>query len=176
MKIIPQKKPGLPARLTPMQRQFAELLVFNEGHKFAYECAKEAGYEGDNATLRKKASELQNAKYYPLVFKHIGELREETYKKYNISFGGHLTELAKIRDEARKQRSFSAATNAEKARGAVGGLYIEQKIIRTGKIDDLSEEELNERIDSMMKNNSLLIKERDKNKDPKDKKPKPILS
>ena len=62
MSELEQKKPGLPARLTPMQRKFAELLVFNEGHKFAYECAKEAGYEGDNATLRKKASELQNPK------------------------------------------------------------------------------------------------------------------
>ena len=104
MNQIEKRKPGLPARLTPMQRKFAELLVFNDGHKFAYECAQEAGYEGDNATLRKKASELQNAKYYPLVFKHIGELREETYKKYGISFGGHLTELAKIRDDAKKAR------------------------------------------------------------------------
>ena len=91
MENLPQKKkPGLPARLTPMQRKFAELLVFQEGHKFAYECAKEAGYEGDNATLRMTASRLQNPKYFPLVFKHIGELREETYKKYAISFGGHL--------------------------------------------------------------------------------------
>ena len=116
MNEVQKKKPGLPTRLTPMQRKFAEILVFNEGHKFAYECAKEAGYEGDNATLRKKASELQNPKYYPLVVKHIGELREENYKKHNISFGGHLTELAKIRDEAIKNRSYSAATNAEKAR------------------------------------------------------------
>ena len=84
-----------------------------------------------------KASALQNPKYYPLVFKHIGELREEKYKKYAISFGGHLSELAKIRDEATKAKSFSAATNAEKARGAAAGLYIEQKIIRTGKIEDL---------------------------------------
>ena len=87
MENLPQKKkPGLPARLTIMQRKFAELLVFNEGHKFAYECAKEAGYEGDNASLRVIASRLQNPKYFPLVFKHIGELREETYKKYAISF------------------------------------------------------------------------------------------
>ena len=138
-----KKKPGLPARLTIMQRKFAELVVFNEGHKYAYECAKEAGYEGDNATLRKKASELQSPKYYPMVYKHIGELREEKYKKYGISFGGHLAELAKIRDDAAKAKSYSAATNAEKARGAAAGLYIEQKIIRTGKIEDLSEEELN---------------------------------
>ena len=171
-----KKKPGLPARLTPMQRQFADILVFNEGHKYAYECAKEAGYEGDNATLRKKASELQNPKYYPLVFKHIGELREETYKKYGISFGGHLAELARIRDDAKKARSFSAATNAEKARGAAGGLYIEQKIIRTGKIEDLSEEELNKRISTIVDDNSLLLDPKTKNKSPTDKKPKPILS
>ena len=171
-----KKKPGLPARLTPMQRQFAELLVFQEGHKYAYECAKEAGYEGDNASLRVIASRLQNPKYFPLVFKHIGELREETYKKYAISFGGHLAELAKIRDDAKKSRSFSAATNAEKARGAAGGLYIEQKIIRTGKIEDLSEEELNKRISTIVDDNNLLLDPKSKNKSPQDKKPKPILS
>ena len=177
MENLPQKKKtGLPTRLTPMQRKFAELLVFNEGHKFAYECAQEAGYEGENAVLRKKASELQNPKYYPLVFKHIGELREETYKKYGISFGGHLAELAKIRDDAKKSRSFSAATNAEKARGAVGGLYIEQKIIRTGKIEDLSEEELNQRISTIVDDNTLLLDPKSKNKSPTDKRPKPVLS
>ena len=171
-----QKKRGMPSRLTPMQRKFAELLVFNEGHKFAYECAQDAGYEGDNATLRSKSSQLQDPKYYPLVFKHIGELREETYRKYGISFGGHLSELAKIRDDAKKARSFSAATNAEKARGAVGGLYIEQKIIRTGKIEDLSEDELNKRISTIVDDNNLLLDPKSKDKSLKDKKPKSILS
>ena len=173
---IQTKKQGLPARLTPMQRKFAELLVFTEGHKFAYECAKEAGYEGDNDKLRMTASRLQNPRYFPLVVKHIGELREENYKKHNISFGGHLTELAKIRDEAIKSKSFSAATNAEKARGAVGGLYIEQKIIRTGKIEELSEDELNKRIKTIKEDHSLLLDKTAPQKDPKDKKPKPILS
>ena len=58
----------------------------------------------------------------------------------------------------------------------MGGLYIEQKIIRTGKIEDLSEEELNERIATIQDDNALLIDEKDKEKEPKDKKPKPILS
>jgi len=177
MENLPQKKKqGLPARLTIMQRKFADLLVFHEGHKYAYECAKDAGYEGDNATLRAKSSALQNPKYYPLVFKHIGELREEKYKKYGISFGGHLAELAKIRDEATKSKSFSAAANAEKARGAAAGLYIEQKIIRTGKIEDLSEEELNKRISTIMDDNNLLLDPKSQDKEPQDKKPKPILS
>ena len=152
-----KKKPGLPARLTPMQRQFAELLVFQEGHKFAYECAKEAGYEGDNATLRKKASELQNPKYYPLVFKHIGELREEVAHKYQITVGRHLSELAKIRDEAIKHRSFSAATNAEVARGKAAGLYVDQKLILSGNLDQLSEKELESRMKQILDDHKVLI-------------------
>ncbi len=37
---------------------------------------------------------------------------------------------------------FSAASNAEVARGKAAGLYVEQKIIRTGKLDDMSKEEM----------------------------------
>ena len=40
---------GLPKKLTEMQRKFANLLVSNEGRKYAYECAIEAGYEPDRA-------------------------------------------------------------------------------------------------------------------------------
>ena len=39
-----------------------------------------------------------------------------------------------------------------------------------------SEEELNERIATIQDDNALLIDEKDKEKEPKDKKPKPILS
>ena len=38
--------------------------------------------------------------------------------------------------------AFSAATNAEKNRGMAAGLYIDRKIIKTGKLEDLTEEEL----------------------------------
>ena len=69
-----KKKPGLPSRLTPMQMKFAELLIYFEGRKFAYECAIEAGYSKD--TARSQASQLQNAKLYPHVVKYIGELKD----------------------------------------------------------------------------------------------------
>ena len=58
-----------------MQIKFAHELVTNEGRKYAYECAIEAGYEKDRA--RVTASELQNPKKYPLVVKYLGEIREE---------------------------------------------------------------------------------------------------
>ena len=48
--------------------------------------------------------------------------------------------------DALKKGAWSAAVNAEVARGKAAGLYIEQKIIRTGKLDDLSEEELEKRM------------------------------
>ena len=76
----------------------------------------------------------------------------------------------------KKQDHSQPQTNAEKARGAVGGLYIEQKIIRTGKIEDLTEDELNKRITTIVDDNTLLLDPKSKDKEPKDKKPKPILS
>ena len=135
---------GVPKRLTEMQMKFAHEVVSNEGRKNGFECARDAGYAEDSARVR--ASELQNPKVYPLVVKYIGELREEYQRKYAVTFERHISELAKIRMEALKKGAWSAAVNAEVARGKAAGLYIEQKIIRTGKLDDLSEDELEKRM------------------------------
>ena len=119
---------------------FAHEIVSNEGRKNGYECAKSAGYAEDSARVR--ASELQNPKLFPLVVKYFGELREEYQKKYAVTFERHISELGKIRQDALKKGAWSAAVNAEVARGKAAGLYVEQKIIRTGKLDDLSADEL----------------------------------
>jgi len=131
---------GVPKRLTEMQKRFSEYLVYNEGKTTAREAAIAAGYSKDRASV--EASELQNPKLSPLVVKYIGELREENQKKYAIDFERHIAELAKIRDNAIKKGSFSSAVNAEVNRGKAAGLYIEQKIIKTGKLEDMSEMEL----------------------------------
>ena len=138
-----------------MQMKFAHLLVTNEGRMTGYECAKEAGYSEDRA--RVTASELQSPKKYPLVVKYIGEIREEYQKKYSVTFERHITELGKIRAEALKKGAWSAAVNAEVARGKAAGLYIEQKIIRTGKLDDLSEIELENRMKEIMDEYSPIL-------------------
>ena len=135
--------------------KFAELVVSNEGRKTGTECAIEAGYEPERARIT--ASELKSPKKYPLVVKYIGELREEYQKKYEVTFERHITELGKIRQEALKKGAFSAATNAEVARGKAAGLYIEQKIIRTGKLDDLSAEELETRLKSVLNEYSPIL-------------------
>ena len=135
---------GQITRLTEMQMIFAHEIVSNEGRKNGTECAISAGYAEDSAGVR--AAELQNPKRFPLVVKYIGELREEYQKKYAVTFERHIAELGKLRMEALKKGAWSAAINAEVARGKAAGLYIEQKIIRTGKIDDLSESELENRM------------------------------
>ena len=135
---------GVPKRLTEMQKKFAHELVSNEGRKYAYQCAIDAGYAQDRS--RQTSYELQSPKYHPLVVKYIGEIRQEYQKKYAVTFERHISELGKIRQEALKKGAWSAAVNAEVARGKAAGLYVEQKIIRTGKLDDLSEEELENRM------------------------------
>ena len=135
---------GQITRLTEMQMRFAHEVVSNEGRKNGTECAISAGYANDSAGVR--AAELQNPKRFPLVVKYIGELRDEYQKKYAVTFERHIAELGKLRMEALKKGAWSAAINAEVARGKAAGLYIEQKIIRTGKIDDLSEAELENRM------------------------------
>ena len=146
---------GVPKRLTEMQRKFAHEVVGNEGRKYGYECAVDAGYEKDRS--RQTAYELQNPKIYPLVVQYIGKIREEYQKKYAVTFERHIAELGKIRIDALKKGAWSAAVNAEVARGKAAGLYIEQKIIRTGKLDDLSEEELESRMKEIIDQYSPIL-------------------
>jgi len=146
---------GVPKRLTEMQMKFAHELVSNEGRKYAFQCAIDAGYEKDRS--RVTASELTNPKKYPLVVKYIGELREEYQKKYAVTFERHIAELGKIRQNALNKGAWSAAVNAEVARGKAAGLYVEQKIIRTGKIDDLSEEDLEKRMKEIIEEYSPIL-------------------
>ena len=117
---------GVPKRLTEMQRRFCELLVYNEGRTTGHQACIDAGYSKDNA--RPMASRLQNPRYFPLVAKYLGELREERLKKFEVTYERHITELAKIRDAALKRGSFSAAANAENMRGKAAGLYIEGEL------------------------------------------------
>ena len=141
-------------RLTEQQRKFAELLVYNEGRLSPAEAAYQAGYK---TRARQAASEMRNAKYFPLVVTYIGELRREVQEKNQITVERHLTELAKLRDEAQKKGAWSAAINAEVARGKAAGLYIEQKIIRTGKLEDLTAEELESRMKTIIDEYSPIL-------------------
>ena len=125
-----------------MQQRFAEFLVFGgpDGPMTQTEAALAAGYSPKRA--RQEGSELTNPRHSPLVVKYIGELKEERLKKHEVTYEGHVAELARLREAALKKGSFSSAVNAEANRGKAAGLYIDRKIIKTGKLEDMSEQEL----------------------------------
>ena len=134
---------GVPKRLTEMQKRFAEYLVFGgpEGPVSKSDAAKLAGYS--EKRCRQEGSELTNPpRYSPLVVKYIGELHDERLQQHEVTYSKHIAELDRIKQAALKKGSFSSAVNAEVSRGKAAGLYIDRKIIKTGKLEDLSEQEL----------------------------------
>jgi hypothetical protein len=148
---------GLPKRLTEMQMRFAEHLVYGgpDGPVTKTEAAVLAGYSKDRA--RQEGSELTNPKQSPLVVQYIGRLKEDRLKKYEVTYEGHVAELGKIRERALKKGAWSAAVNAETNRGKAAGLYIDRKIIKTGKLEDLSEQELEAKMKQILDDYSQII-------------------
>ena len=148
---------GLPKRLTEMQQRFAEFLVFGgpDGPMTQTEAALAAGYSPKRA--RQEGSELCNPKQSPLVVKYIGQLKEERLKKHEVTYEGHVAELARLREAALKKGSFSSAVNAEANRGKAAGLYIDRKIIKTGKLEDLSEQELEAKMKQLLNDYGQII-------------------
>jgi phage terminase small subunit len=141
---------GVPKRLTEMQMRFAEFVVFGgvDGPMTQGEAAIAAGYSSKRA--RSEGSELLNPRLSPLVVQHVGKLKEERLEKYKVTYDGHLAELARIKDQALKKGSFSSAVNAETNRGKAAGLYIERKIIKHGKLEDMSEQELEHKMKQIL--------------------------
>ena len=133
---------GVPKRLTEMQQRFAELVVFGgpDGPVNKMEAAELAGYS--HKRCRQEGSELTNPKQNPLVVKYRDELEQERDLKFGVTYENHIAELARIKQLALKKNSFSAAVNAETNRGKAGGLYIDRKIIKHGKLEDMTEEQL----------------------------------
>jgi len=148
---------GVPKRLTEMQQRFAELVVFGgpEGPLTQTEAAKIAGYS--EKRCRQEGSELLNPKLSPLVVQYVSKLKEERNKKYEVNYENHITELARIKEAALKKGSFSSAVNAETNRGKAAGLYIDRKIIKTGKLEEMSLEQLEAKMKKILEDYSQII-------------------
>jgi len=159
---------GVPKRLTEMQMRFAEFIVFGskDGPMTQAEAAIAAGYSEKRA--RSEGSELMNPRLSPLVVQYVGKLKEERLEKFKVTYDGHLAELARIKDAALKRGSFSSAVNAETNRGKAAGLYIDRKIIKHGKLEDMTEEELERKMKQILDDYAPIL-----NVTPVEKLPKP---
>ena len=142
-KVKKNGRPGLSAktRLTRKQELFVREIVANDGHITLREAAINAGYSASSAHTR--AYELTNPDKSPHVVAAIKEYRRELDAKYGVTYGRHVRELQRIRDEALQNGAYSAAVQAEYRRGqAQGDIYISKSEIRHGSIDQMSKEEV----------------------------------
>ena len=148
---------GLPKRLTEMQKRFAEFIVFGgpDGPVSKTEAAILAGYSPKRAP--QEGSELTNPRHSPLVVAYVGKLHEERLQKHEVTYARHVAELDRIKQAALKKGSFSSAVNAEVSRGKAAGLYIDRKIIKTGKLEDMSEQELEAKMKQILDDYSQII-------------------
>ena len=126
--------------LTEKQRRFVEIYTANDGRLTPTECARQSGYKRERAATT--ASELLNVNKYPKVVSAVMKRRNEIADTHKVEMNKHVQELARLRDKALNEKSYSAAVNAERLRGQAAGLYIDRKEIRTGSIDDMSREDV----------------------------------
>ena len=143
---IVKKKMGRPrkdenTRLTRKQELFVKEFLTNDGFLTKRECAMKAGYSKSSAHA--KAYELTNPDLNPHVVAYMNKYKAELDAKYGVSYGRHIRDLQRIRDQALDAGAFSAAVQAEKARGlAQGNIYVNKSEIRHGSIDSMSREEV----------------------------------
>jgi hypothetical protein len=124
--------------LTEKQERFCRIYATEDVTRT--EAARMAGF--GEGTAAWAASRFLNGRDYPHVLARVAEIKEEPAKKYEVSFDGHVRQLAKIRDMALEKGNYTAAVAAEKSRGQVAGLYISRSEILVGKIDQMSREEV----------------------------------
>ena len=137
--------------------RFAEYIVFGgpDGPMSQTEAAIKAGYSEKRA--RSEGTEPMNPRKSPIVVQDVDKLKQERLKKHEVTYEGHVAELARLREAALKKGSFSSAVNAEANRGKAAGLYIDRKIIKTGKLDEMSIEELEARMKKIEEDYSQII-------------------
>jgi len=134
-------KPRDPAKrelrkLTRKQELFVKELVSKDGTVTLRDAAIAAGFAPSSAHQR--AYEMTNSDKCPHVCRAIRIYRGELDRKYAVNYGRHIKDLQTIRDEALENGAYSAAVQAEKARGqAQGDIYVSKSEIRTGSIDQM---------------------------------------
>ena len=144
--------------LTEMQKKFARLYVdslYGTESLTNTECAVKAGYSPESAYQR--AYELLSPKFCPHVVKFISQLKEDFRIRNSIDPDKHMAELNNIKRLAIKKGHLSTAGRMEELRGKVAGYYVDRQIIKTNSIEDMSEEQLEEKMKEITDNYSELL-------------------
>jgi|TARA_A100001011_G_scaffold172659_1_gene181479 hypothetical protein len=129
-------------KLSRRQRYYVWFLV-NLPRLTKTACAKKAGYKDPmQAILRLNKN--------PKVQKEIQFLMAATRQKYELNYERAVKDLYDIRDQALAQGSFNAAIMAQNALLKVGGLVVDRKEVKYGKIDQMSRAEVESRLQALL--------------------------
>ena len=150
--------------LTEMQKKFARYYVeafYGKEYLTNTEVAIKSGYAPDSAYQR--AYELLNPRISPHVVQYIGKLKEDFKIKHNIDPDKHMARLNHLGQIAEKNKNFGVSLRAEELRGKVAGYYIDRQIIKNkASLEDMSSEELDERMQKILTDyKHILIPEED---------------
>jgi hypothetical protein len=139
---VPIEYANLSNSLNRRQRNFIWQAV-NNPRLSLVECAHKAGYKD----ARQSANKLMNKS---LIRKEYNYLMNEAKKKYELNYDRAVQDLYDIRDKALEAGSFNAAISAQNSLLKVGGLVVDRKEVMFGKVDQMSREEVEKRLEQLM--------------------------
>jgi len=142
-----RKKNMTPPEEQPLSRReekFVKILVSSDGLITLREAALKAGAPACSAHSR--AYEMVRR---PRVAHAIAQYRAELDEMYAVNYKRSERDLKIIRDAAMNASppSYSAAVQSEVARGKLAGLYTTKSEIRTGAIDAMTREEVEQELE-----------------------------
>ena len=88
----------------------------------------------------------------PIIRKEYNYLMNQAKKKYELNYDRAVQDLYDIRDKAIEAGSFNAAISAQNSLLKVGGLIVDRNEVMFGKVDQMSREEVENRLKQLMGN------------------------
>jgi hypothetical protein len=132
-------------QLTKRQRLLVWNAVNDPQLSFA-EAAKKAGYKNPVVIGRY----MREGNKYSHVRREYERLMSEAKKKFELTHERAVEDLYKLRDDAWSRGAFNAAIQAQGLLLKVGGLIVDRREVLHGKIDQMSREEVERRLQDLL--------------------------
>jgi len=149
---MPQKSKALRTitELTPKQKRFVDIYVSNYGKISKVDAAKEAGYTSKSKYgPTETASRLTNPDINPHVCRYMEKRMAQELAIYEKDKLRSYKIYDRLRDGAETKGQFTAAINAEVAKGKMAGFFVDRKEVTHLGLEGLSREQLEKRLDEL---------------------------
>ena len=146
--------------LTELEKNFAELYsdnYFSQDTKTNTEIAKLAGYAPESAYQRGYENTTYRIK--PHVVQRIEELKDDFRIRNQITPEKHMARLNHLGRKAETKDMIGVAVNAEVHRGKMAGYYVEKKLIANQTLEDMTEEQINEKLKKIEEQYNLIVED-----------------